>query len=101
MTTVHAQRQEETDTGEKGLTSSEKSVVVKALGKSFGDVQAVRGISFEVGRGEVVALLGPNGAGKTTTVDMLATLTKPSRGPQASPATMWSTIRPRYVGRSC
>ena len=80
MTTVHAQRQEETDSGEKGLTSSEKSVVVKALGKSFGDVQAVRGISFEVGRGEVVALLGPNGAGKTTTVDMLATLTKPSRG---------------------
>ena len=80
MTTVHAQRQEETDTGEKGLTSSEKSVVVKALGKSFGDVQAVRGISFKVGRGEVVALLGPNGAGKTTTVDMLATLTKPSQG---------------------
>ncbi len=80
MTTVHAQHQEETDTGEKGLTSSEKSVIVKALGKSFGDVQAVRGISFEVGRGEVVALLGPNGAGKTTTVDMLATLTKPSRG---------------------
>jgi ABC-2 type transport system ATP-binding protein len=62
------------------LTSSEKSVVVKGLGKSFGDVKAVRGISFEVGRGEVVALLGPNGAGKTTTVDMLSTLTKPDQG---------------------
>jgi ABC-2 type transport system ATP-binding protein len=80
MTTVQPQRQESTDTGETRLTSSEKSVVVGGLGKSFGDVEAVRGISFEVGRGEVVALLGPNGAGKTTTVDMLSTLTKPDRG---------------------
>jgi ABC-2 type transport system ATP-binding protein len=74
------QPQDRTDTGETGMTGSEKSVVVNGLGKSFGDVQAVRGISFEVGRGEVVALLGPNGAGKTTTVDMLSTLTKPDRG---------------------
>jgi ABC-2 type transport system ATP-binding protein len=74
------QRQDRTDTGDAGMTGSEKSVIVSGLGKSFGDVQAVRGISFEVGRGEVVALLGPNGAGKTTTVDMLSTLTKPDRG---------------------
>jgi len=80
MTMVQPQRQEIVDTGETKVTSSEKSVVVNGLGKSFGDVQAVRGISFEVGRGEVVALLGPNGAGKTTTVDMLSTLTKPDRG---------------------
>ena len=81
MTTVQdAITQKITTTEGTGLTSSEKSVVVKDLGKSFGDVHAVRGISFEVGRGEVVALLGPNGAGKTTTVDMLSTLTKPSRG---------------------
>jgi ABC-2 type transport system ATP-binding protein len=65
---------------EKRSTTSEKSVVVKNLAKSFGSVDAVRGISFEVGRGEVVALLGPNGAGKTTTVDMLSTLTRPDRG---------------------
>jgi ABC-2 type transport system ATP-binding protein len=80
MTMVQPQRQEIVHTGETKVTSSEKSVVVNGLGKSFGDVQAVRGISFEVGRGEVVALLGPNGAGKTTTVDMLSTLTKPDRG---------------------
>src|SRR5690349_11399078 len=83
MTMVQPQRRDDmelTETGKTMLTSSAKSVVVKELGKSFGDVQAVRGISFEVGRGEVVALLGPNGAGKTTTVDMLSTLTKPDRG---------------------
>lgn len=61
-------------------TTSEKSVVVKGIGKSFGSVKALRGISFEVARGEVVALLGPNGAGKTTTVDILSTLTRPDRG---------------------
>jgi ABC-2 type transport system ATP-binding protein len=80
MTMVQPQRQEIVATGETQVASSEKSVMVNGLGKSFGDVQAVRGISFEVGRGEVVALLGPNGAGKTTTVDMLSTLTKPDRG---------------------
>ena len=83
MTMVQPQRLddvEETETGKTMVTSLGKSVVVKELGKSFGDVQAVRGISFEVGRGEVVALLGPNGAGKTTTVDMLSTLTKPDGG---------------------
>lgn len=60
--------------------NSDKSVVVKGISKSFGDVHAVRDVSFDVGRGEVVALLGPNGAGKTTTVDILSTLTKPDSG---------------------
>jgi lipooligosaccharide transport system ATP-binding protein len=47
--------------------------VVKAAGlrKNYGDVQAVNGIDFEIGRGECFGLLGPNGAGKTTTVKML------------------------------
>ncbi|HEY1507663.1 MAG TPA: ABC transporter ATP-binding protein [Solirubrobacteraceae bacterium] len=49
----------------------ELAVEVRDLRKSYGDVEAVRGISFEVGRGEVFCLLGPNGAGKTTTVEIL------------------------------
>lgn len=59
---------------------SEHGVEVQGIGKSFGSVDALRDISFHVGRGEVVALLGPNGAGKTTTVEILSTLTKPDRG---------------------
>lgn len=38
--------------------------------KSYGSFEAVRGIDFEVGEGEVFALLGPNGAGKTTTIEI-------------------------------
>jgi len=47
------------------------SVSVRDLRKSYGDLEAVRGISFEIQRGEVFGLLGPNGAGKTTTVEIL------------------------------
>jgi ABC-2 type transport system ATP-binding protein len=47
------------------------AIVVRDLRKSYGDVEALRGISFEVAEGEVFGLLGPNGAGKTTTVEIL------------------------------
>lgn len=47
------------------------AIEVRGLRKSYGQLEAVRGIDFEVGAGEVFALLGPNGAGKTTTVEML------------------------------
>ena len=47
------------------------AVVVAGLGKSYGAVRAVRGVSFTVARGEIFALLGPNGAGKTTTLEIL------------------------------
>ncbi len=47
------------------------AIEVSDLRKSYGDVDAVRGLSFEVARGEVFGLLGPNGAGKTTTVEIL------------------------------
>src|SRR5262245_21613817 len=50
------------------------------LARSFGDLEAVRGISLEIPAGETFGLLGPNGAGKTTTLSMLATLLPPTRG---------------------
>jgi ABC-2 type transport system ATP-binding protein len=56
------------------------AIRVDALARRFGDLEAVAGISLDVGRGELFALLGPNGAGKTTTVRMLTTLLTPSAG---------------------
>ena len=56
------------------------AIFVNRLAKSFGDIQAVRGVSFEVAVGEVFGFLGPNGAGKSTTINMLCTLLKPSAG---------------------
>jgi len=50
------------------------------LARRFGDLEAVRGLSLKVSRGEIFGLLGPNGAGKTTTLSMLATLLPPSSG---------------------
>ena len=56
------------------------AIDVSDLRKSFGDVEAVRGVSFEVAAGEIFGFLGPNGAGKTTTINMLCTLARPSGG---------------------
>ena len=52
-------------------TTRQNAIEVAGLRKSYGSVQAVRDVSFSVGRGEIVALLGPNGAGKTTTLEIL------------------------------
>lgn len=56
------------------------AIEVQDLHKSFGEVKAVQGVSFDVRQGEIFSLLGPNGAGKTTTISMLATLLRPDQG---------------------
>jgi ABC-2 type transport system ATP-binding protein len=55
-------------------------LAVRDLRKSYGDMAAVDGVSFEVARGEIVGLLGPNGAGKTTTINMILGVLEPSGG---------------------
>src|SRR6202046_206613 len=56
------------------------AISVRALRKNYGEVEAVRGIDFEIQTGEVFGLLGPNGAGKTTTVEILEGLRPRSGG---------------------
>lgn len=59
---------------------TEPILIAKELRKTFGDNEAVKGISFSVLRGEIFSLLGPNGAGKTTTINMLSCLIEPTSG---------------------
>jgi len=56
------------------------AIRVEGLEKRFGDVEAVRGVDFEVHAGETFGFLGPNGAGKSTTINMLCTLLRPTGG---------------------
>jgi len=56
------------------------AIIARELTKRYGELEAVRGVSFEVGSGEVVGFLGPNGAGKTTTVRMLCCFLPPTSG---------------------
>jgi ABC-2 type transport system ATP-binding protein len=60
--------------------SSPFAIEVDDLVKSYGDVDAVRGVSFTVAPGEVFGFLGPNGAGKSTTINVLCTLAQPTSG---------------------
>jgi ABC-2 type transport system ATP-binding protein len=59
---------------------TEPVISVGGLRKSYGELEAVRGIDLEVARGEIFAFLGPNGAGKTTTVEILEGYRQPSAG---------------------
>ncbi len=83
---------------------------VGGLSVRYGPVQALRGISFSVGRGEIVALIGANGAGKSTTLRALSGIVRPASGDilfggrsiaGASPApggAPWDGPRPRGAG---
>ena len=61
-------------------TDSEVALHVEGLVKRYGQLTAVKGISFTVFRGEIFGPLGPNGAGKTTTLEMLEGLRRPDGG---------------------
>jgi len=56
------------------------AVRLEGVTKTFGEVEAVRGVDLDLRQGEVVAFLGPNGAGKTTTIDMILGLSRPTTG---------------------
>jgi ABC-2 type transport system ATP-binding protein len=62
------------------LPTNGPAIAIRDLAKSYGSVHAVRGVTFEVERGEIFGFLGLNGAGKTTTIRILLDLLRPSRG---------------------
>jgi len=62
------------------MSSEEVIINVQNLVKNYGEFKAVKGVEFEVNKGEIFGLLGPNGAGKTTTLEMLVGLRKPDQG---------------------
>ncbi|HEY43624.1 MAG TPA: ATP-binding cassette domain-containing protein, partial [Anaerolineae bacterium] len=56
------------------------AILIKGLIKSYGKVQALRGVDLEVKQGEIFGFLGPNGAGKTTTIRCMLDLIRPQGG---------------------
>ena len=65
---------------ENGLPSPDHILFIKALRKTFGLIQALRGIDLELFKGDFLTIFGPNGAGKTTLIKILSSLAKPTSG---------------------
>ncbi|MEB3788346.1 MAG: ABC transporter ATP-binding protein [Desulfurococcales archaeon] len=59
---------------------TETALIVENLWKSYDQVTALKGVSFEIGKGEIFGLIGPNGAGKTTTLRIIAGILHPDKG---------------------
>src|ERR1017187_7027488 len=84
--TGRALRTARDDAGRAGLPGRQDGVVLppavdlQRVHKSFGSVQAVRGVALAIGSGGGVAFLGPNGAGETSTIDMILGLPRPDGG---------------------
>jgi ABC-2 type transport system ATP-binding protein len=81
-------------------TPATKVLSVAGLRKAYGSTVAVDGVSFDVGRGEIVGLLGPNGAGKTTTINMILGVLEPTAGVIHVEGLDISTQRSRALGRT-
>ncbi|MGX5733010.1 ABC transporter ATP-binding protein [Bosea thiooxidans] len=79
--------------------AAEPVLVVRDLAKSFGGVHAVRGVSFSVEAGRMLALIGPNGAGKTTCFNMLGGQLQPDRGEVLLSSRPITGLKPRLVWR--
>ena len=85
----------------KAVDARALAISVNDLHKSFGEIEAVRGVSFEVEMGEVFGFLGPNGAGKTTTINMLCTLASRPAASRGRRLSTWSRARDdvrRHIG---
>jgi ABC-2 type transport system ATP-binding protein len=74
---------------------------VSGIGKSYGELHALRDVSFEAGRGEVLAVLGPNGAGKTTLLSIVAGVQAPTSGSLSSDPRQvgWAPQQPAVYGK--
>src|SRR5687768_9760160 len=80
--------------------SDSTTILMTALTKSYGSVQALRGIDLEIHDGEIFGFLGPNGAGKTTTIRCMLDLIRPTFGsirvlginPQADPVAVRARV---------
>ncbi len=80
MVTFLKQPGDQTTQSPQASTKAEKVIEARAIEKSFGSVQAVKGVSLDIRSGEIFGLLGPNGAGKTTLISVLTGILSPDKG---------------------
>ena len=78
--------------------ASSLAVRIASLKKSYGDLEAIRDVSFDVHEGEFISLLGPSGCGKSTLLMMIAGVTEPTSGEVRVKAAVVIRAPPRMIG---
>ena len=73
-------------------------IKIQGIKKSFGQLQVLKGIDLEIGKGEVVSIVGPSGAGKTTLLQIIGTLDRPDSGTVAIDGIDTSSMSTRKTG---